>query len=175
MNGLSVIGLIITSVVAFVSTFSGVFLAHWVSVRRERTSRMQDDERRRALVGESIFHELRTSLQVVSEYLKSSQDIVALGELRTISLSTDALDAAVSSGGFALLKTPLQGNLSRTYRSVRRAVDGCQRLLDVNSSGASSLSNFEDIMVNLQLTLNGELVGLERLISASISALEGSD
>ena len=172
MNGLSVIGLTITSAVAFASTFSGVFLAHWVSVRRERTSRMQGDERRRALVVESILHELRTSLQIVNEHLKSSPDIVTMGKVRTISLSTDALDAAVSSGGFALLKAPLQGDLSRTYRSLRRAVDDSRRLQDVNSSAASALTVFADMMANLQWALNGEVVRLQTLISVSISALE---
>lgn len=172
MNSFSVNELIIASVVAFASTFSGVFLAHWVSVRRERTGRMQDDERRLTLVVESILHELRTSSQIVNEYLKSPSAIVMYGELRMISFSTDALDAAVSSGGFALLKAPLQGDLSRTYRSLRRAADDSRRLQDVNSSTASSLTNFADMIANLQMTLNGEVVRLQTLISTSISALE---
>ena len=172
MNGLSVIGLVIASLVAFASTFSGVFLAHWVSVRRERTDRIRDEEQRRTLMIESISHELRTSLEIVNRHLSSPPGVVAYGELRAISLSTDALDAAVSSGGFALLNAPLQGDLSRTYRSLRRAMDDSRRLQDVNSSTASSLTNFADMMARLQSALNGEVVRLQTLISASISALE---
>ena len=120
---------------------------------------------------ESIRRELGTSLDIVSGHVDDAPTTVTFGRRRTISLSTDAFDAAVSSGGFALLEIAIQGDLSRTYRSVRRAVDGCTRLLDANSSGITVQTNYESIMVNLQRTLDGDLVGLQRLISASISGL----
>ena len=172
MNDLSAIELVIAAAVAFSSTFSGVSLAYLLSVRRERANRVRDDERRRTLVGESILQELQTSLRTVNRYLESNPDYVAGGGLSMISLSTDALDAAVSSGGFALLEVPLQGNLSHTYRSLRTALDDSRRLQDANTSVASGITSTTDVLSYLQMELNNDVVRLQTLISESISALE---
>ena len=98
--------LIISFAVTFTSTFCGVFLAYFLGTRGDRVKRREEEDSQRVKAKESIANELRNVLKDAELYLETvAQPHTGFITIRPF---TDAKDATIGSGTFALIEPELQ-------------------------------------------------------------------
>ena len=107
-------------VIQFFSVFSGVFLAYFLGTSWDRAKRREEEEAQQVRAKESIAAELLNVYEGVGRYLREVQP--SPGKYVTLLLATDAKDATIGSGAFALIEPETQVQISIAYSYISDAI-----------------------------------------------------